>query len=62
MTMEIGILRGLITLVLLAGFIALCVRVYGRGQAAEFEAAAQLPLIEDEGSVAGQPANGGEDR
>jgi cytochrome c oxidase cbb3-type subunit IV len=55
---DIGIFRGLITLVLLLAFIALVVSVWSRRRSAEFESAARLPL-EDEPSVAGPAAQSG---
>ncbi len=42
--MDIGVIRGLITLLLMLAFIALVVSVWSRRRAAEFDSAARLPL------------------
>ena len=42
--MDIGILRGLITLALLVAFLGLVIRLYLPGRKAEFDAVARLPL------------------
>jgi cytochrome c oxidase cbb3-type subunit 4 len=42
-----GIVRGLITLILLAAFIALTIWVWSRRNQSAFEAAARLPLDDD---------------
>jgi len=39
-----GVIRGLITLVLMVAFIAMVVIVWSRRRSAEFESAARLPL------------------
>ena len=44
--MDIGVVRGLITLALMAAFIAMVVIVWSRRRSAEFESAARLPLEE----------------
>jgi cytochrome c oxidase cbb3-type subunit 4 len=44
--MDIGIVRGLITLALILAVAGLVVRLYARGRKAEFDAAARLPLEE----------------
>jgi cytochrome c oxidase cbb3-type subunit IV len=44
--MDIGIVRGLITLALMLAFVGLVVRVYARGRKADFDAIARLPLEE----------------
>lgn len=46
--MDIGTVRGLITLALIIAFAALVIWLFGRRRKADFEAAARLPL-EDEG-------------
>ena len=45
--MDINVLRGLLTLVLLLGFVALCVLLIMRGSGA-YDDAAQLPFKEHE--------------
>ncbi|MEQ1581138.1 MAG: CcoQ/FixQ family Cbb3-type cytochrome c oxidase assembly chaperone [Steroidobacteraceae bacterium] len=42
--MDIGVVRGLITLALMAAFITMVVMVWSRRRSAEFESAARLPL------------------
>lgn len=42
--MDIGVIRGLITLALMVAFIAMVVIVWSRRRSAEFESAARLPL------------------
>ncbi len=42
--MDIGVIRGLITLVLMVAFLAMVVIVWSRRRSAEFESAARLPL------------------
>jgi len=49
--MDIGIVRGLITLALMIAFVGLVVRVYARGRKAEFDTVARLPLEEHEQDV-----------
>lgn len=49
--MDIGVIRGLITLVLMAAFIALVIGVYSRRRKPEFDRAAQLPLEETTADV-----------
>lgn len=44
--MDIGVIRGLITLVLLVAFVALVVIVWSRRRSAEFEFMARMPLEE----------------
>ncbi len=46
--MEIGIVRGVITVVLLVLFIGLCAFSFSRRRRAEYDAAAHLPLMDDE--------------
>jgi cytochrome c oxidase cbb3-type subunit IV len=41
---DIGVIRGLITLALMVAFIAMVVIVWSRRRSAEFESAARLPL------------------
>jgi cbb3-type cytochrome oxidase subunit 3 len=41
---DIGVVRGLITLVLMTAFITMVVIVWSRRRSAEFESAARLPL------------------
>jgi cytochrome c oxidase cbb3-type subunit 4 len=41
---DIGVIRGLITVALMAAFIAMVVMVWSRRRKAEFESAARLPL------------------
>jgi cytochrome c oxidase cbb3-type subunit 4 len=41
---DIGVIRGLITLVLMVAFLAMVVIVWSRRRSAEFESAARLPL------------------
>ena len=45
--MEIGTFRGLLTVVLMALFIALACWAYSRNRKADFDQAAQLPLDDD---------------
>jgi cytochrome c oxidase cbb3-type subunit IV len=45
--MDIGTIRGLITLALLIAFVALVVYVYGKRRKAEFDEMARMPLEED---------------
>jgi cytochrome c oxidase cbb3-type subunit 4 len=47
MTMDIGLIRGLITVTLLALFIGLWFWSWSRKRQPEYEAASQLPLEED---------------
>lgn len=42
--MDIGVIRGLITLALMVAFIAMVVIVWSRRRSAEFESAARMPL------------------
>jgi len=42
--MSLGVVRGLITLVLLACFVMLVIRTWSRRHSREFDAAARLPL------------------
>ena len=44
--MDVGTVRGLITLALMLAFVGLVLRVYARGRKAEFDAVARLPLEE----------------
>ena len=44
--MDVGTVRGLITLALMLAFVGLVLRVYARGRKAEFDAMARLPLEE----------------
>ncbi|MGD2168093.1 MAG: cbb3-type cytochrome c oxidase subunit 3 [Gammaproteobacteria bacterium] len=48
--MDIGTFRGVITAILMAAFIGLVIWAFSRRRAADFEAAAHLPL-EDEHSI-----------
>jgi cbb3-type cytochrome oxidase subunit 3 len=41
---DIGVIRGLITLALMVAFVAMVVIVWSRRRSAEFESAARLPL------------------
>jgi cbb3-type cytochrome oxidase subunit 3 len=43
---DIGVIRGLITLVLMLAFIAMVVIVWSRRRSAEFESLARMPLEE----------------
>jgi cytochrome c oxidase cbb3-type subunit 4 len=45
--MEIGTIRGLLTLVLMLAFIGLVVWAYSRRRKADFDEAAQMPLRDD---------------
>ena len=45
--MDVGTVRGLITLTLMSAFIALVIWVYRGRNKREFDAAAQLPLEDD---------------
>jgi cytochrome c oxidase cbb3-type subunit 4 len=45
---EIGLIRGLLTAVLLGAFVALWIWAWSARRKADFEAAAMLPLIESE--------------
>ncbi len=42
--MDIGVVRGLLTLALMAAFIAMVIVVWSRRRVAEFESAARMPL------------------
>lgn len=44
--MDLGTLRGLITLALMLAFVGLVFHVYARGRKAQFDAVARLPLEE----------------
>jgi cytochrome c oxidase cbb3-type subunit 4 len=46
--MDLGVLRGIGTLVLMASFIALCVWAYSPRQKNRFDQAARLPLVDDD--------------
>ncbi|MGD8340059.1 MAG: cbb3-type cytochrome c oxidase subunit 3 [Gammaproteobacteria bacterium] len=46
--MDIGTFRGLLTLILMILFIALVFWAYSRGRKEDFEAAARLPLDDDD--------------
>ena len=46
--MEMGLVRGVITVVLLVLFIGLCAFSFSKRRRAEYDAAAQLPLMDDE--------------
>jgi cytochrome c oxidase cbb3-type subunit 4 len=46
--MDIGTFRGVLTVVLMALFVALVFWAYSRNRKEDFEAAAQLPLDDDE--------------
>jgi len=43
---DIGVIRGLITLALMVAFVAMVVIVWSRRRSAEFESAARMPLEE----------------
>ena len=45
--MDIGTVRGLITLALLVAFVALVYYVYGKRRKAEFDEMARMPLEDD---------------
>ena len=45
--MDIGTIRGLITLALLIAFVALVVYVYGKRRKAQFDEMARMPLEDD---------------
>ena len=47
----IGVVRGLITLVLMLLFVALIVWAWSKGRKASFDAMAKLPLEEDDKST-----------
>lgn len=49
--MDMGLFRGVVTLVLLVLFIGLCAWSFSKRRRAEYEAAAQLPLREDDRPV-----------
>lgn len=49
--LDIGLLRGLLTVLLMAAFLGLCVWAYSRRRQAEFDEAARLPLEDDTGEV-----------
>ena len=46
--MEIGLVRGVITLILLVLFIGLCAFSFSRRRRTEYDAAARMPLMDDE--------------
>lgn len=48
MTIEISIVRGILTLVLMLAFITLVVWLYGKRHKSAFDQAERLPLEEDE--------------
>jgi cbb3-type cytochrome oxidase subunit 3 len=50
MHLDLGIVRGVVTVVWLLLFIALWVAVWSKGRRAEFEAAARLPFDAPEGN------------
>jgi cbb3-type cytochrome oxidase subunit 3 len=61
--MDMGIVRGLITLALMLAFAAVCVATFSRSRKREFDAMARLPLEESAGPEAGReadPARGSE--
>lgn len=45
--MDMGIIRGLITVVLLVAFVGLWIKSWSKKQQSEFSAAANLPLEDD---------------
>jgi cbb3-type cytochrome oxidase subunit 3 len=47
----IGIVRGVITLILMVLFIALTIRTWSRGSKESFESMAKLPLEDDDKAV-----------
>lgn len=46
--MDMGIVRGVLTAILLVAFVALCVRVYLAGKYGVFDDVASLPLENDD--------------
>ncbi|MEO1034593.1 MAG: hypothetical protein AAFX44_03420 [Pseudomonadota bacterium] len=46
--MDMGLIRGLITAILLVAFILLCLRTYRAGRRGEFDEVASLPLEGDD--------------
>jgi cbb3-type cytochrome oxidase subunit 3 len=58
----IGIVRGVITLVLMFLFIALTVRVWGRQRKESFDSMARMPLEDDLVPPAPGPARAGSER
>ena len=48
--MDLAVFRGLVTGVLLVSFVLLVAWAWSRRRAADFEAAARLPLDEEQGS------------
>jgi cytochrome c oxidase cbb3-type subunit 4 len=46
--MTLGTVRGLLTATLLLAFVALWIWAWSKNRRADFEAAARLPLIDDE--------------
>lgn len=56
--LDIGLLRGLLTVLLMAAFLGLCVWAFSRRRKADFDEAARLPLEDDAGAPPA-PDNGG---
>lgn len=46
--MDMGIVRGVITAVLLVAFILLCIRTYAAGRRGDYDDVAGLPLADDD--------------
>ncbi len=57
MEMDMGTFRGLITAVLMILFVGLVIWAYSRRRHAEFEAAARLPLEEDNAPPTSRESN-----
>lgn len=49
--MDINVFRGLLTVVLFVLFVALVARTYSRSRKADYQAAARLPLEDNDGRV-----------
>lgn len=58
MMIEVNIVRGILTLVLMLAFITLVVWLYGRRHRHAFDYAARLPLEEDSPPVASTSSSG----
>lgn len=54
--MDIGVVRGLLTLALMAAFIAMVIVVWSRRRVAEFESAARMPLEDSPPQPAAAPS------
>jgi len=53
---DIGVVRGLLTLALMAAFIAMVIVVWSRRRVAEFESAARMPLEDSPPQPAAAPS------